>query len=102
MKKKSDENGTFNNQTFTCPVLLFWRTFQSAAFMDGGGTAGKVLLRGQFGVPLTVWKEKQRGGRRNHTFIPSLDRMLFLELSLWILRSRFFCFLISHDCVCCT
>lgn len=59
-KKKSDENGTFNIPTFTCPFCLVLEN--TPVFVDGGGTAGKVLLRGQVGVPLTVWKEKQRGG----------------------------------------
>lgn len=64
------------------PALFCLVLEKTPVFVDGGGTAGKVLLRGPAGVPLTVWKEKQRGGRRNHTFSPSLGRMLFLELSL--------------------
>ena len=53
-------------QTFTLPFfLLFWRTgcFCLQHLWRDGGTAGKVLPRGQSGVPLMVWKEKWgRGG----------------------------------------
>lgn len=66
-KKKSGENGTFFNKKkkkkirpLPCPFLLFWRMGRLCLrhLWIGGGTAGKVLLRGQFGVPLMVWNEK--------------------------------------------
>lgn len=53
------------NQTFTLPFfLLFWRTgrFCLQHLWRDGGTAGKVLPRGQSGVPLMVWKEKRGRG----------------------------------------
>lgn len=48
------------NQTFTLTFLLFWRMghFCLQHLWRDGGTAGKVLPRGQSGVPLMVWKEK--------------------------------------------
>lgn len=46
-------------------------------------------FRGQFGVPLMVWKEKR--GRGIVPFFLLLGRVLFLELSFWNnTRSRFF------------
>lgn len=76
-KKKSDESGTFSNQTFTCPPFVVLEN-TCVSGISGWRRNG---WKSASGVPSTVWKEKQRGGRRNPTFIPSLGRMLLLELS---------------------
>lgn len=77
------------------PLFLFWRMGRFCLqhlWIDGGRTAGKVLPRGQSGVPLMVWKEK-RGRRGIVPFFFLLGRVLFLELSFWNNpRNRFFWF----------
>lgn len=102
MKKKSDENGTFNNQTFTCPLFVVLENMWVSNIYGWRRNGWKSASARPIWSAFNGLEGKAKGGRRNHTFIPSLGRMLFLELSLWNLRTRFFCFLISHDCVCCT
>lgn len=64
----------FLNQTFTLPFLCCFGEWDASVCEQhlriDGGTAGKVLPRGQSGVPLMVWKEKAKEGG-NHTFSPS-------------------------------
>lgn len=60
-KKKSGENGTFfKSDLYLALFLLFWRIgrFCLQHLWLDGGMAGKVLVRGQSGVPLMVWTEK--------------------------------------------
>lgn len=94
-KKKSGENGTFlKSDLYLALFLLFWRMghFCLQHLWIDGGTAGKVLPRGQSGVPLMVWKEKR--GRREYLSSSSWAECCFWNFLSGIVRGAdFFDFL---------
>lgn len=93
--KKSGKNGTFKKKIWPLPcpffVVLENGAHLSAAFMDR--MAGKVLPRGQSGVPLRVWKEKWGRWESYLSFSSWAECCFWNFLSGIIRRADFFDFL---------
>lgn len=94
-KKKWWKWHFFKIRPLPCPFLLFWRMghFCLQHLWIDGGTAGKVLPRGQSGVPLMVWKEKWRRGESYLSSSSWAECCFWNLLSGIIRRADFFDFL---------